>query len=68
MKCYTALNWRRIKSNLDFDDAMKKLGEEIMQFDEIDIPVDERYIDILDNAADEIRHCMIKASKASNAH
>lgn len=59
MRFYTALNWRSIKSNFIFDDAIKKLCDEIMLLNEIDIPVDERYIDILDNATDEIRHCML---------
>ena len=30
-----------------------------MQIDEIDIPKEERFLNMLDNAADEMRHCLL---------
>ncbi|NLB53128.1 MAG: DUF4238 domain-containing protein [Syntrophomonadaceae bacterium] len=59
MKFYTALDWRSIKSNIQFDDAVKWLCKDVMQLDEIDIPKEERFLNMLDNAADEMRHCLL---------
>jgi hypothetical protein len=59
MKFYTALDWRSIKSNFQFDDAVKLLCRDVMQLDEIDIPENERFLNVLGNAADEMRHCLL---------
>lgn len=59
VKFYTALDWRSLKSNLNFDDAVNWLCKEILQFDEVDIPTKERFLPMLENAADEIRHSLL---------
>lgn len=59
MKFYTALDWRSIKSNMQFNDAWEWLCKEVLRLDEIDIPEEERGLPILDNAAEEMKHNLL---------
>lgn len=59
MKFYTALDWRSIKSNMQFNDAWEWLCKEVLRLDEIDIPEEERELPILDNAAEEMKHNLL---------
>ena len=59
MKFYTALDWRSIKSNIQFNDAWEWLCKEVLRLDEIDIPEKERELPILDNAAEEMKHNLL---------
>lgn len=59
MKFYTALDWRSIKSNIQFNDAWRWLCKEVLRLDEIDVPEEERELLILDNAADEMKHNLL---------
>lgn len=59
MKFYTALDWRSIKSNLQFNDAWEWLCKEVFRLDEIDIPKEERELPMLENAAEEIKHNLL---------
>lgn len=56
MKFYTALDWRSIKSNMQFQDIWKLLSKEVLHLDEIDIPEQERELPMLENAAEEMKH------------
>ena len=59
MKFYTALDWRSIKSNIQFNDAFNWFCKDIMELDDIDIPESERYLKMNSSAADEMRHCLL---------
>lgn len=59
MKFYTALDWRSIKSNVQFNDAWEWLCKEVFCLDEIDIPAEERELPILDNVAEEMKHNLL---------
>lgn len=59
MKFYTALDWRSIKSNIQFNDAWEWLCKEVLLLDEIDIPEEERELPILDNVAEEMKHNLL---------
>lgn len=59
MKFYTALDWRSIKSNIQFNDAWEWLCKEVLHLDEIDVPEEERGLPILDNAAEEMKHYLL---------
>lgn len=59
MKFYTALDWRSIKSNIQFNDAWECLCKEVLHLDEIDIPEEERELPILDNAVEEMKHNLL---------
>lgn len=59
MKFYTALDWRSIKSNMQFNDAWELLCKKELHFDEIDIPEEERELPMLDNAAEEMKHNLL---------
>ena len=59
MKFYTALDWRSIKSNIQFNDVWEWLCKEVLRLDEIDIPEEERELSILDNAAEEMKHNLL---------
>jgi hypothetical protein len=59
MRFYTALDWRSIKSNIQFNEAWEWLCKEVLHLDEIDIPEEERELPILDNAAEEMKHNLL---------
>ena len=59
MKFYTALDWRSIKSNIQFNVAWEWLCKEVLRLDEIDIPEEERELPMLDNAAEEMKHNLL---------
>ncbi|MGF7003422.1 hypothetical protein M2149_001823 [Lachnospiraceae bacterium PFB1-21] len=59
MKFYTALDWRSIKSNIQFNDAWEWLCKEVLRLDEIDIPEEERELPMLDNFAEKMRHNLL---------
>lgn len=59
MKFYTALDWRSIKSNAQFNDTWEWFCKEILHLDEIDIPEEERELPMLDNAAEEMKHNLL---------
>ena len=59
MKFYTSLDWRSIKSNIQFNDAWEWLCKEVLRLDEIDIPEEERELPMLDNAAEEMKHNLL---------
>lgn len=59
MKFYTALDWRSIKSNIQFDETWEWLCNEVLQLNEIEIPEEERELPMLENAAEEMRHNLL---------
>lgn len=59
MKFYTALDWRSIKSNKQFNDICERICKKILRLDEIDIPEKERELPILDNVAEEMKHNLL---------
>lgn len=61
MKFYTALDWRSIKSNMQFQDIFESLCKEVLHLDEIDIPKQERELPMLENAAKEMKHDILLA-------
>ncbi len=56
MKFYTALDWRNIKSNIQFNATWEWICKEVLHLGEIDIPKAKRELPILDNAAEEVKH------------
>ena len=59
MKFYTALDWRSIKSNIQFNETWEWLCNEVLQLNQIEIPEEERELPMLENAAEEMRHNLL---------
>ena len=59
MKFYTALDWRSIKSNIQFNEACEWLCNEVLQLNQIDIPEEDGEPQILENIAEEMRHNLL---------
>ena len=59
MKFYTTLDWRSIKSNIQFNDVWEWICKEVLRLDEIDIPEEDRGLPIIDNAAEEMKHNLL---------
>lgn len=56
MRFYTILDWRSIESNKYFIGAWKWLCGEVLHFDKIDIPEEDREIPILDTVSEKLKH------------
>ena len=59
MKFYTALDWKSIKSNIQFNETWEWLCNEVLQLNQIEIPEEERELPMLENAAEEMRHNLL---------
>lgn len=59
MKFYTALDWRSIKSNIQFNETWEWLCNEVLELNKIDIPKEYRDLPILETASDEIKHNLL---------
>lgn len=56
MKFYTAMDWRGFKNNKQLNDMFNWLCNDVLQFNEIEIPENERKLPMIKNAADELKH------------
>lgn len=59
MKFYTALDWRSIKSNIQFNETWDLSCNKVFQLNQIEIPEEERELPRLENASEEMRHNLL---------